>query len=120
MNQISVAEKNYIRDGFKLKVRSDGRANTDVREIWLQTGTLKQANGSCTLYDPDASSTVHIGIKVIFHYVIENIMMLYSSKLANQLRKDQKKELSVSLWIHHREDLLKELIKENLMRYMRI
>ena len=64
MHQISLAEKNYIRDGFKLKVRSDGRSNNDLREVWMQNGTLNQANGSCTLFDPDASATIHIGIKV--------------------------------------------------------
>jgi len=64
MFQVSNAEKTYIRDGFKLKVRSDGRANNDIREVWLENGTLSQANGSCTLYDPDASATIHIGIKL--------------------------------------------------------
>jgi len=65
MDRISEAERQYIRDGIKLKVRNDGRGNTDIRDIWLQMGTLNQANGSCTIYDPDTQVKIHIGIKVI-------------------------------------------------------
>jgi len=64
MYQVSTAEKTYIREGFKLKIRSDGRNNNDFREVWMESGTLSQANGSCTLYDPDSSAKIHIGIKL--------------------------------------------------------
>jgi len=64
MLRVSTAERNYIREGFKLKIRNDGRSNNDVREVWMENGTLNQANGSCTILDPDSSATIHIGIKV--------------------------------------------------------
>ena len=64
MNKISDAEKTYIRDGFKAKIRNDGRANNNLKDIWMQLRTLNQANGSCTVFDPDTSAKINVGIKV--------------------------------------------------------
>ncbi len=64
MQKVSETERQFIREGFHLKARNDGRALTDIRDLWLELGTMKQANGSCTIYEPDSETKVHIGVKV--------------------------------------------------------
>ena len=39
----------YIREGFQLDVRSDGRNTEELRSIVLETGQLVQASGSARL-----------------------------------------------------------------------
>lgn len=39
----------YIREGFQLDVRSDGRTTEELRPIVLETGQLVQASGSARL-----------------------------------------------------------------------
>ena len=39
----------YVREGFQLDVRSDGRNTEQLRSIVLETGQLVQASGSARL-----------------------------------------------------------------------
>ena len=66
MSKPSPGEIEFSRGGIKKNIRNDGRKNLDVREIWLKSKTLYQANGSCTLEIPDSSIKIYVGIKVKF------------------------------------------------------
>ena len=61
---LSSAEILYIQEGIKLGIRSDGRSNNDIRELFMDTGNLKQANGSSKVYLSDSGTSILVGIKV--------------------------------------------------------
>ncbi|KAL4507025.1 hypothetical protein ABPG72_001818 [Tetrahymena utriculariae] len=54
----------FIRDGFKINIRGDGRKNDQSREYLIQTGQFKQANGSSFISLNDNSVNIYTGIKV--------------------------------------------------------
>ena len=59
---IGIDEKQFIRDGFRADIRSDGRACNDSRPLAISLGDLQQCSGSarCTL----GSTDVIVGVKV--------------------------------------------------------
>ena len=48
--QICENERQFIVDGFKCGIRSDGRGNTDSRQVKVNLGTVQEAFGSSTVY----------------------------------------------------------------------
>lgn len=44
---ISASEKQYIEDGVAQGFRSDGRAILDYRPVFVRSGVVAQADGSC-------------------------------------------------------------------------
>ena len=59
---IGLDEKEFIRDGLKAGIRSDGRACNDSRPVSLSLGDFQQCSGSarCAL----GSTDVIVGVKV--------------------------------------------------------
>ncbi|BFU24431.1 3' exoribonuclease family protein [Entamoeba histolytica HM-1:IMSS-B] len=49
MNALSQPEINFIKEGIKTNIRTDGRANIQFREIKCEKGVIDQANGSVRL-----------------------------------------------------------------------
>lgn len=47
--QICDQERQFIVDGFKTGIRSDGRGNTESRPVKVNLGTVQEAFGSATV-----------------------------------------------------------------------
>ena len=61
---LSIAEKDFIRVGVDLNVRSDGRKRLDYRHFSVETGVLPQTNGSCRVQMNHDRTEILVGVKV--------------------------------------------------------
>lgn len=62
MIKVSKSERNFIIEGVKENIRSDGRTKLDYRTITLETAIVQQSNGSARV--KLANTDVLVGIKV--------------------------------------------------------
>lgn len=62
MIKVSKSERNYIIEGVKENIRSDGRGKLDYRNISLETSIVQQSNGSARV--KLSNTDVLVGIKV--------------------------------------------------------
>ncbi|KAJ3272930.1 Exosome complex component RRP42 [Terramyces sp. JEL0728] len=60
---ISRVEKDYISKGIAAGIRNDGRAQNESRQLYLETGIINQASGSCRV-SVQSGTEVLVGIKV--------------------------------------------------------
>ncbi len=61
--EISQHEQSFIRDGFRLNMRSDGRQNTDPYKFAIKQGTVEEAFGSATLTFGEQDTQIICAIK---------------------------------------------------------
>lgn len=61
--EISQHEQLFIRDGFRLNFRSDGRQNTDPIKFETKLGTVQEAFGSATVTFGEQNTLVICAIK---------------------------------------------------------
>ena len=59
----SIAEQDFILKGIDQNVRLDGRNRMDKRELYLETGLINQASGSCRVKVVNGSEVL-VGVKV--------------------------------------------------------
>ena len=61
--QICEQERQFIVDGFKQGIRSDGRANIDSRQVKVNLGTIQEAFGSATVVFGETDTQIICAIK---------------------------------------------------------
>lgn len=61
--EISQAEQQFIRDGFRTNLRSDGRQNTDPYKFEIRRGTVDEAFGSATVTFGEQDTQIICAIK---------------------------------------------------------
>lgn len=61
---LSATERQFIRDGVDVDLRSDGRGRLDARDFVLETGIVLQASGSARVVLD--TTDVLVGIKAEF------------------------------------------------------
>ena len=61
--QICESERQFIVDGFKAGIRSDGRGNTDSRQVKVSLGTVQEAFGSSTVVYGETDTQIICAIK---------------------------------------------------------
>ena len=61
--QICDQERQFIVDGFKTGIRSDGRGNTESRPVKVNLGTVQEAFGSATVVFGEHDTTIICAIK---------------------------------------------------------
>ena len=64
MFEYSPAEKEYIKNGFKFGLRSDGRAVNQRRHVHLVSDTLDNLAGSSYLRIDHGKCEIYTGIKL--------------------------------------------------------
>jgi exosome complex RNA-binding protein Rrp42 (RNase PH superfamily) len=60
---ISDYERDFIMDGFKQKLRSDGRSNLDWRPFETEKGSIPEAFGSSTVCFGEQRTQIMCSIK---------------------------------------------------------
>ncbi|KAJ8323743.1 hypothetical protein QVD99_007095 [Batrachochytrium dendrobatidis] len=92
---VAVSERDYITKGIQCGIRADGRGSFDSRPVFLETGMITQASGSCRV-TIDHGTDVLAGVKVQVADV-EGRVEQYTGDIVEQTGTEVADDLNTSL-----------------------